>query len=307
MSQELFVEETVDLNAYKNDHTNILLIRGVKFITKTIELNSLDHFTSSFKVNGNKVNLTNGGISRPDGKELIYTGGVPANKNWSLIFSYNFNKSLLYGATKTLLNPLRSECDITRNRSFSPISDLNTKNNLLSSGGYYSTCHPDSNDKLSASDSDVAGTFNNLPSQKRDTWNEYFSYRKEGINTTSDGGRIQDAGNFYGIKKVRFYASGCIKFYIKQHSSLTTWDSVPSNVPMLPEVSKATCGGEEGWSYYSFEVGDDILSHEAELSSSHPDKISLIPLIKDGLTDQTKLLSRPDFMFNGTTDLFSVF
>lgn len=292
MSQELFVEETIDLEAYKLNQT--ISTRRNVFKTRTIELNSSSHFRASFKVNG---------IAETVVGKVITHNNIPANTNWELTLAYDFKKSDSYSPALTLLNPLRSECDITRNRKFLPVTDSLKKASVKKALGFYATCHPDTNDSLTYNQSQKVNPVSIL----EDTWNEYFSYRPNKV-LSSNGVRIEDAGNFYGIKSIKFYAEGCLKFYIKDRSDFTTFGEA-SNYSSAETVAR--CGGEAGWSYFKFDITDDIKYHTGTYQTGddvtgHPHKENLIPAILNYLPNFMNM-TRPDFMFNGTTNLESVF
>lgn len=292
MRQELFVDETVDLDAYKLDQT--ILTRRNVFKTRTIELNSTDHFRAAFKING---------VTETIADKVLVHNNIPANSNWNLTLAYDFRQGAVYSSSNPLLNPLRSECDITRNRRFLPVSDATKKVNAKNASGFYATCHPDTNETLLYNQSQMVDPAFIL----EDTWNEYFSYRPNKVINTN-GVRIEDAGNFYGIKSVKFYASGCLKFYIKEHSDFTSYGEA-SNFSSAEAAAK--CGDEPGWSYFEFEVTDDIRDHTGvdQLNNpltGHPHRENLIPAILDYLPNYMNI-TRPDFMFNGTTNLESVF
>jgi hypothetical protein len=289
MSQELFVEVPIDLDTYR-DTKVINFKRGLNFLTRTIELNSIDHFKSSFKVSGSIEPLNSN-------YEIIHKN-IPANTNWDLTLSYNFNQNPNnYSASLPLLNPLRPECSIVRNTQFLPVSEVNLKAQSKAAGGYYASCHPDTNNSLTLNQSQVVSTSLTL----KDTWNDYFAYRSNS-DLSATNATIKDFGHFYGIKSVKFYASGCIKFFIRPYSSLTgltPWDTTPSNTSSSQSVAKC---GEPGWSWFEFSVSDDIgnSNHSSEFTDS------VLGPLRDLLINKP-YDTRPDYMFNGTVNLNSIF
>lgn len=296
LEQVLFVEEPISISEFTSKQS-IVKQRGV-FYTKKITLNSIDHFKSKFIINDTVVSLP------ASGHELVRRN-IPANTHWNLVMAYDFNSAKTYSPSNPLLNPLRPVCNIIKNSSFSPIYDYQKKISTKNLEGFYATCHPDTNGVKEV----VANELQYL-SNKRDTWNEFFSFRDDST-IQNNGTLIEDYGHFYGIKSVRFFAQGCVKYYIRPATNLDTdlipWNTSPSNIENSDSLNLC---GEKGWSYYKFDITDDIENHINEIisgpnSSIDSSKInSLILKIKDYVTPER---TRSDFIFNGTTSLNSIF
>lgn len=279
-SQVLFEEETVDLGTLR-ETGNVIVSRGNRFIERVINLNSANHFRLRMSVNGEFVDL--------DGNNEVIVRNIPPDTRWDMSFHADFNRNQSYPNTRNLLSPLRPMCQLITRSNFNPISHLAEKSNVESEGGFYSVCHPETNKTETISQEDLPGTSLAM----RDTWYDFFSYRRSITEIDSGNLFVKDVGHFYGLKEVRFSMSGCLRVYSREASALSTnpnpWD--------LKSEAHEECGiqNDQGWVHYNISYSSNI----ADFRNDFADNLDLQLLI-DNLLNRTPV-QRSDFNFNGDT------
>jgi hypothetical protein len=276
-AQSLFIERTIDDIAYKTLGV-ITTQRGASYYQKEILLDSKNHFKHNIKLNNIVVN--------PDivGGTTYTQRNVPASTVWDIGFSYDFTKSVLYPAGQTILSPLKPQCQLLAATVFYPIASFD-KLVAHASSGFYTACHPDTNIEEEMTP-DVANT---ATISLVNTWYDGFSFRKSGVIRDTATVLEYDAGNFYGIKEMSLYSSGCIKVYIRTASS----SPVNPNLWEQKNTTSGICG--DGWAEFLITKSDSMANYINEFAPFLDLSISLQGLLS------APVESRNDFYFNGTT------
>lgn len=275
--QNLFEEETIDLQTLKETGA-ILPSRGNRFIHRSIPLTSASHFKLKISVNGQYVTL--------DGNNEVIVRNIPADTRWDFSFHADFNRNAAYPASRNLLSPLRPMCSLIHSPSFLPVTAMDNRDAAESTGGYYSVCHPDTA-KFELVPPEL---INAPPVSLRDTWFDFFSYRRSSINFDNASLYVHDVGHFYGLSEIRFAISGCLRVYSREASSL----SVNPNAWELKSEAHEECGESDGlgWVFYNIEYQTSI----SEFRDSYDGNLDLQILI-DSLLNRTPS-SRADFRMN---------
>ena len=276
ITEVVFVEETLDSLLYKTTGV-INFNRGINYFTQSINLDSNNHFLSKFSINNNVVSLS--------GNTTAEYRNISAGTKWALGFIYDFGTNPAFSANQNLLTPLKPMCQIINKQVYSPISDSTLKNSVTAAGGFYASCHPDTNSVLNLSSSQLAA--NNL--QLNDTFYGFFSYRKAQPILNSSSLLEYDAGHFYGIKTVTFSVSGCVSIYEREASDLST----NPNTWVQKNIATADCGSN-GFTSFTITKTDDILNH----LNNYVTKADLSQVIS-GLGSSSPI-SRSDWNFNGS-------
>ena len=168
MRQSVFVEETIDLNLYRQTK-EIFVQRGNSFIESVQTFDSDNHFQKKVKINGEVVTLASGreGIKR----------NISAGEDWRITFTIDFLKNQAYDPTVELLSPLRPMCQIINNQIFYPIATKNEIDTLDAAGGKGIYCHPDTHKKELI----AAKNINSTSLALDDLWNDFFFYRPQEV------------------------------------------------------------------------------------------------------------------------------
>jgi hypothetical protein len=277
-TQVLFDEEVIDLGTLKSTGA-IIPFRGNSFIQKTINLNSAQHFRLKMSVNGSYVDLSGG-------NEFIVRN-IPPDEKWKIVFRADFNKNDSYPGSRSLLKPLKPMCNIVHTPTFFPLSEAQSKIDASALGGFYSVCHPETARGEEVLVEDMA----NPPVSLKDTWFDFFSYKRSQMNYDSGSLLVHDVGHFYGIREVRFSMSGCMRVYSREASALAT----NPNAWELKSEEHDECGTQngEGWVFYNMQTSSSI----SEFRNEHSGNLDL-QILMDALINRNPV-GRSDFRFNG--------
>jgi hypothetical protein len=271
IDQDVFFELPFDYDTFKANNT-INPSRGSRFYDKTSTLTSATDFGMNMKINGVVIPLTNT-------KELEYLN-LPANTPWNIDFSYDFTQNAGFAINPAngvgLLDPLKPECWQFTNTQFNPIAEQTAKTAAIAAGGYISICHPTQDAKVTI----AAGANQTL--SLTDSWFNFFSYIPYNAYTN-------ELGHFFGIKQVRFYASGCLRIYSRQPG--TSSYILTSN----SDDTTNQCGTDAsgGWVYWTAEKVFTIF----DLTNNYTNTLGLVPLIQTFSTSPT-ITDYPLYRFN---------
>lgn len=249
MRQKVFVEETFDIDVAMATG-ELIATRQKGFLEKTINLSADEHFLQKFKINGTLTTLENS-------TELIKRN-IPAGERWKLTYVYDFNQSVNYPASQTLLSPLKSECNIINNLPMQPIALMQDRASNLLANNFYAYCHPTTDGQVTLTPAQKP----TYPYELKDTFYDYFSFRPSRIIEDTSTTLKRDVGNFYGISSVDFYIEGCIKFFTRE----ATASPVNPNAWEAKNIPDAECGTGD-FSYFSIRFGDTIFDHSSDFSS----------------------------------------
>lgn len=272
MDEDEFFELPFDYDVFKSTNT-ISPLRGSRFYDHTTTLSSDTDFQMNLQMNNTTIPLTNV-------KELEYLA-YPAATPWTVDFFFNMNQNAGYAANPTsgvgLLSPLKPICWEFNNSTYNPISEESAKASAIAANGYISICHPDSDKKVVV----AAGTTSTV--NLTDSWYNYFSYIP--YNQYK-----KELGHFYGLKKVRFYASGCFRLYTRQVGTTSYVLTSKGNA----QCGASTDGTDTGWVYYSAEQVFTVFDNVA----SYQNVNGLTPLLQTFSSSPT-IKDYPIFKFNG--------
>ena len=166
-------------------------------------------------------------------------------------------------------------CSQFSKTNYNPIAEENAKSLAVQNGGYISICHPTANKKITI----PAGSSNSL--SLTDTWFNFFSYVP--FNAYKN-----ELGHFYGLKKIKFYSSGCLRVYTRQPGT--------SSYILASKGSTGNqCGTDAsgGWVYYTAEKTFTVF----DLTNNYTNSIGLVPLIQTFSTSPA-ITDYPLFQFN---------
>lgn len=290
LTQKIFSEETIDLDNFTQNYS-IIAQRGVSFFEKTIELNSVTHFQDVFKINGTAIDS----VQNTSNNYEFVKRDLIAGSKWKFGLYYNFNKSPFYSAGQNLLTPLKPQCHMISKSEFKPIETKAKKETTLLDGGYYATCHPDTNSELNIDSSQINSTIFKLS----DTWYDYFSYIPQKSVDQFTSYKIKEIGHLYGVKSVKFHFDACVRVYAREASVLTT----NPNPWSLKSPSSEECddGSQDGWMKVS-------ISKEFSIFDNMSDYISIQGLndVLSGYFSSTPK-TRANFYFNGSINTDKVY
>lgn len=276
--QEVFFEMPFDTDNIKNNNGKVVdsaQQRGFNFYVQKSEFDSSKDFQMKIRFNNQWVTL------QSQRQADIYN--VPVGTKWDMEFFYNFNQNILYdgGDGKPLFNPLKPECNKITNSVFLPLQEVSEKTTAISSGGYISLCHPQTNGKLVIPADQVTIT----PYELTDTFYNHFNYMP--INILN-----KDTGFFNGIRKVTLIAEGCVRVLARQ-AGTSTWE-IKSNSNANCDASSGTnSNGNSGWAYFYAEKTTTIFDNISDYETV-PGLKSLMQFFGNKPVKQT-----PYFKFNG--------
>lgn len=223
MKQKIFVEDIFDRELYSTTGVKFFRTRGTRYMVKTINLDSTSHFRAKYSINDTPVTLAGGTTA-----ELR---NVPAGERWGFDFVYDFTRNAVFDSSKQLLTPLKPQCNIATRTLYYPLLDKTTKDTVTADGGFYASCHPNTNGVLSLTSSQLSSNTQVL----KDTFFDFFGYRQSQVITDTPTLYDYDVGNFYGLSEVEFSVSGCVKVFTREASALVTnpnaWEqkSIPTD------------------------------------------------------------------------------
>jgi len=194
---------------------------------------------------------------------------------------------------------LRPVCQIFNNILFYPIAEKNAMDTFRNSGGQGYYCHPTENKKILIEPNSIGtSSLSNKPYQ----WFDFFFYRQESGQTTSNGISRVDVGSFYGIGKVEFTFDACVQIYTREAVSSdinpVAWQLVNSS---SPECEDSNSG--QGWAKITYKLSDEIFNHKEDVSDRTDIQLSI-----DAYTSKSKK-TRPvsDWYFNGGVETDRIF
>ena len=273
ITEEVFFENSFDLTQVKSAD-EVLPQRGFEFYTRTLNMDSGLDFGMALRVNGADITLVSG-------REATILN-LPAATPWDINVFYDFTQNPLYTSPdgSPLITPLRPVCHQMSQTPFSPLAEETLKKTTTLANGYFATCHPvdQSMPKIISSTNVSTDPLASYP----DTWYGHFSYVPYNIFQ-------RDVGHFYGIKRITYSMSGCLKVEIRE----------PGTIPwLIKSKSNPACdqpGGttNQGWVYFYAEKTTTIF----ENINDYEGFVGLKPLIQSFGTRVNKQTS--NFKFNG--------
>jgi len=283
MRQKVFLEEVIDFDVLQSTGEKIGT-RQKGFFEKTINLSADEHFQQKFKINGDLIALDNN-------TELVKRN-IPAGERWKLTYVYDFNQSVNYPASQTLLTPLKSECNIINNTPMQPIALIQDRAVNRIANNFYAYCHPETNNQLTLTPTQLA----TYPGKKKDLWQDYFSFRPAEVLQDTSTVLIKDLGHFYGINNVDFYIEGCVKFFTREATS----NPVNPNPWEAKNIPNSECGSGD-FSAFSIRFGDSIFNHTSDFASD----IAITNAVNFLGTASSREIS--GFIFNNNSNLNVVY
>jgi hypothetical protein len=277
MDQEIFYELPFDFDVFSALH-HVIPLRGSRFVSKVTTTTSNTDFNFNVQMNGQDMTLANG-------RDMIYPS-LPQNTPWDFTFFYNFqtNPAYVSPTSTALLSPLKPICFEFANQTYKPILEEGAKATAISGNGFISICSPTANKKIAYAPGDPNTDLS-------DTWYNFFSYVPYNQYKS-------ELGHLYGIKKVRFYSSGCFRVYTKQPGEATyTLRSKSSGNAACGQTGGSTT--DDGWVYYSSEKVFTIF----DSLSDYENVDGLKPLLQTFATRPT-ITNEPAFKFNGQVNDF---
>lgn len=274
MEQEIFFELPLDYDTFVSSG-EIIPLRGSRFYSKKVTLDSVSDFKMSAKINSRVVPL----VSQ---KEYEYLS-LPAGTPWELTFNYDFTQNQGYPSSVNglgLLTPLRPICNELAKKSFGPIKEQNERDAAIANNGFISICHPNLNKKVSIAPNAVS-TVSLL-----DSWFDFFSYIP--YNPFK-----KELGHFYGIKNVKFISEGCVRVLTREVGT-TSYIIKSKGSPQCADPTVTGTNVDNGWVYFYaekvFTVFDDLPSYESV--------DGLKPLIQT-FSSKPTITDYDNFWFNG--------
>lgn len=283
MRQKVFLEEVIDFDVLQSTGEKIGT-RQKGFFEKIINLSADEHFQQKFKVNGALATL--------DNNTEIIKRNIPAGERWKLTYVYDFNQSVNYPASQTLLSPLKSECNVINNTPMQPITLMQDRATNKIANNFYAYCHPETNNQLTLTSAQLA----TYPGKKKDLWHDYFSYRPSEVISDTSNVLIRDLGHFYGISSVEFYIEGCVKFFTREATS----NPVNPNPWEAKNIPNTECGTGD-FSAFTVRFGDSIFNHSTDFASD----IAITNAINFLGTASSREIS--GFIFNNNSNLNVVY
>lgn len=273
MTEEVFFENPFDLSQVKSGD-EVIPQRGYEFYTRTMNLDSSLDFKMALKINGQDVTLTSGREAE--------IPNLPAATPWDIEVYYDFTQNPLYTFPdgSPLITPLRPVCHQMSQTPYSPLSDDTLKKTTQLAGGYYSTCHviDQAMPKIISSTNLSTDPLASYP----DTFFGHFSYVPYNMFQ-------REVGHFYGIKRITYSMSGCLKIEIREPGTVA-WQIKSKSHPACAQVGGPT---NHGWVYFYAEKTSTIF----ENMNDYEGYVGLKPLIQSFGNRVNKQTS--NFKFNG--------
>lgn len=273
IEQDIFFELPLDYDTFVSTG-EIIPLRGSRFYSKKVILDSVSDFKMSASINSKIIPL----VSQ---KEYEYLS-LPAGAPWELTLNYDFTQNIGYPASSNglgLLTPLRPICNELAKTQFSPIKEQNERDSAIANNGYVSLCHPVLNRKTTIAPN-VVSTVSLL-----DSWFNFFSYVP--YNPFK-----KELGHFYGIKTVKFISEGCFRVLSREVGT----NSYIIKSKGSPQCSDSSTGSttDNGWVYFYaekvFTIFDDLPLYESI--------DGLKPLIQT-FSSKPTITDYDNFWFNG--------
>jgi hypothetical protein len=275
MTEEVFLENSFDITSIKNNpNDEILPQRGYEFYTRPMNLDSQLDFQMALKLNGQDLTLVSG-------REATILN-LPAATPWDIQVYYDFSQNPLYTFPdgSPLITPLRPVCHQIAQTPFLPLAEKTLKQTTTLAGGYFASCHPidQSMPKVISSANISTDPLASYP----DTFFGHFSYEPYDIAK-------REVGHFYGIKKITYSMSGCLKVEIREPGTVA-WQIKSQSHPACAQVGGPT---NHGWVYFYAERTTTIF----ENMNDYDGYLGLKPLIQSFGTRVNR--QTPNFQFNG--------
>lgn len=274
MMEEVFIENAFDIDQIKLENQEVVPQRGFEFYTRPMNLDSQLDFKMALKLNGTDLTLTSG-------REVTILN-LPAATPWDIQVFYDFTQNPLYTFAdgSPLITPLRPVCHQMGQIPFSPLSEATLKSTTTLAGGYFATCHPidQARPKIISEPNVKIDRLASYP----DTWYGHFSYVPYNIVQ-------RDVGHFYGIKRITYSMSGCLKIEIREPGTVP-WAIKSKSHPACAQVGDPT---NHGWVYFYAEKTATIF----ESMNDYEGYVGLKPLMQSFGTRVNR--QTQNFKFNG--------